>query len=122
MQSCTYIAYRFDYYNNGSQKVKIVLVGKYTKLSDSYTSVVKALKHASLACRLGLDLTCVEADQLEPKMKVEDPTEYHKAWTVVCEANGIIIPGGFGKRGTEGMIQAANYARMNNIPYLGTHV
>jgi len=94
-------------------------VGKYTKLSDSYTSVIKALRHAALACRQGLDLKCVEAELLESKTEENDSVGYHHAWAKVCEAQGIIVPGGFGSRGTEGKIRAAEYARKKNIPYLG---
>ena len=64
----------------------------------------------------------MEADLLEEKTKKEEPTEYHKSWSTVCEADGIIVPGGFGSRGTEGMIMAAHYARTKNIPYLGMMV
>ncbi len=99
--------------------MKIVLVGKYTKLTDSYTSVIKSLKHAALACRHALDLQCVEADTLEDETKDKDPTKYHQAWGNVCSANGMIVPGGFGTRGTEGMILATKYARTNKIPFLG---
>ena len=94
-------------------------MGKYTKLSDSYISVVKALKHAALSCRQALDLQYVEADTLEEKMKEEDRPAYHSAWSTVCRADGILVPGGFGARGTEGKILAANYARIHKIPYLG---
>lgn len=110
---------RYDSYNSSSQKVSIALVGKYTKLSDSYHSVIKALKHAALSCRHALDLRCVEADSLEEEVKEKDPSTYHAAWAKVCEANGILVPGGFGSRGTEGKILAANYARTKKIPYLG---
>lgn len=110
---------RFDSYNRNKEQVKIVLVGKYTKLSDSYISVIKALRHAALACHKGLDLQSVEADSLEEKMKTEDRSKYHSAWSIVCSADGIIVPGGFGSRGTEGKIAAAHYARINKIPYLG---
>lgn len=112
-------AYRYDSYNTTSKKVSIALVGKYTKLSDSYHSVIKALKHAALSCRHALDLQCVEADYLEAEMKVKDPSAYHTSWTTVCKANGILVPGGFGSRGTEGKILAANYARIKGVPYLG---
>jgi CTP synthase len=95
------------------------LVGKYTKLSDSYHSIIKALKHAALSCRRALDLQCVEADLLEPEMKAKNPSAYHEAWGRVCNANGILVPGGFGSRGTEGMVEAAKYARTKKIPYLG---
>ena len=112
-------SHRFDTYSTFKQKVTIVLVGKYTKLSDSYISVVKALKHAALSCRQALDLQYVEADTLEEKTKEEDQPAYHNAWGVVCKADGILVPGGFGARGTEGKILAANYARKKQIPYLG---
>lgn len=110
---------RYDSYNIHSQKVTIALVGKYTKLSDSYISVVKALKHAALSCRQALDLKCVEADLLEEQTKETDPSTYHASWQIVCAANGIIVPGGFGSRGTEGKILAAGYARTKKVPYLG---
>ena len=99
--------------------MSIVLVGKYTKLSDSYTSVIKALKHAAMSCRRALNLQCVEADTLEDQMRIDDPSAYHLSWGKVCQASGILVPGGFGTRGTEGKISAANYARKKNIPYLG---
>ena len=96
-------------------------MGKYTKLSDSYISVVKALTHAALSCRQALDLQYVEADTLEEQTKKEDPKAYHSAWGTLCRANGILVPGGFGTRGTEGKILAAEYARTKKIPYLGEH-
>lgn len=94
-------------------------MGKYTKLNDAYISVIKSLKHAALSCRQALDLQCVEADTLETEMKNTDPEAYHTAWKKVCSAKGIIVPGGFGSRGTEGMILAAEYARTKKVPYLG---
>lgn len=97
----------------------IALVGKYTKLSDSYHSVDKALKHAALSCHYALDLQYLEAESLELEVKKKDPSTYHAAWTKLCDADGIIVPGGFGSRGTEGKILAAEYARTKNIPYLG---
>lgn len=105
-----------------SQEVKIALVGKYTKLEDSYISVIKALKHASLSCRLRLKLDYISAENLEEECQKSNPIKYHDAWKTVCAANGIIVPGGFGNRGIEGKILAANYARKRNIPYLGEAV
>ena len=102
-----------------SQEVKIALVGKYTKLEDSYISVIKALKHAALSCRLRLKLDCIGAENLEEECHRSNPIEYHEAWKKVCAANGIIVPGGFGNRGIEGKILAANHARERKIPYLG---
>lgn len=101
------------------EHVSIVLVGKYTTLHDSYLSVVKSLEHSAMRCGKKLKLIWVDAEQLEDKSKVEHPAEFHKAWHEVCTADGILVPGGFGVRGTEGMIQAAKWARTNKTPYLG---
>ncbi|RAL64244.1 hypothetical protein DID88_002136 [Monilinia fructigena] len=96
--------------------VSIVLVGNITKLHDSYLSVIKSLEHAAMRCGKKLNLIWVEAEHLEDDAK---PTEFHKAWHEVCTADGILVPGGFGDRGTEGMIAAAKWARTNKTPYLG---
>jgi CTP synthase len=108
-----------DRHDTHQQEVKIALVGKYTKLEDSYISVIKALQHAALACRHRLQLIKVESDDLESECFARDPIRYHDAWKSVCSANGILVPGGFGQRGTEGKIQAVKYARERKIPYLG---
>ncbi|KAK8091835.1 CTP synthase [Apiospora hydei] len=101
------------------ETVKIALVGKYTTLHDAYMSVGKSLEHAALHCRKKLDLIWVDASNLEEDSKDTKQVHYHKAWHDVCTANGILVPGGFGDRGTEGMIKAINYARTKNVPYLG---
>ena len=101
------------------ETVTIVLVGKYTNLHDSYLSVIRALEHAAMAYRHKLDLKWVDSSHLENTTLQTSPADFHKAWTVICMAKGIIVPGGFGLRGTEGMIMAANWARTNKIPYLG---
>ena len=101
------------------QSVSIALVGKYTKLHDSYLSVVKSLEHAAMACGCKLNLVWVDASHLEPAFQESSPVEYDKTWRELCGAQGILVPGGFDTRGTEGMITAANLARKNNIPYLG---
>lgn len=105
--------------DRNSELVNIVLVGKYTSLKDSYLSVIKSLEHAATRCGKRLDLKWVDATSLEDSAKIDDPTEYHKAWAQICGAQGILVPGGFGSRGTEGMIKAAEWARMKKIPYLG---
>lgn len=99
--------------------VSIVLVGKYTNLHDSYLSVIKSLEHAAMRCGKKLDLIWVDASDLEEHAKTENPAEFHRAWHQVCTAAGILVPGGFGHRGTEGMIKAAEWARTNKTPYLG---
>ncbi|KAF6048004.1 CTP synthase [Candida parapsilosis] len=101
------------------ETVTIALVGKYTNLHDSYLSVIKSLEHASMRCNRRLKIEWVESTNLEEGKKEENLSEYHKAWHYVCQADGILVPGGFGSRGIEGMIAAAKYARENNIPYLG---
>jgi CTP synthase len=90
--------------------VNICLVGKYVELEDSYYSVREALKHAALFHDRELKLTWVPAEQLE---KMDDIDSYLRT------AQGIVVPGGFGNRGIEGMIKTARYARVNKIPYLG---
>ncbi|NXD32383.1 PYRG synthase, partial [Spelaeornis formosus] len=99
--------------------VSIVLVGKYTTLEDSYMSVVKALEHAAMRCGRKLILDWVDSSNLEPEAEVSDPVKYHDAWRAVCSAKGIIVPGGFGHRGTEGMIAAVRWAREQGVPFLG---
>jgi len=100
-------------------KVTIALVGKYTDLHDSYLSTVKSLEHAAMHCGRKLQLVWVGAEALEHATNISDPAKFHKAWHDVCTADGILIPGGFGSRGTEGMVAAARWARTKNVPYLG---
>ncbi|CAB4254981.1 similar to Saccharomyces cerevisiae YBL039C URA7 Major CTP synthase isozyme (see also URA8) [Maudiozyma barnettii] len=101
------------------ETVKIALVGKYTNLKDSYLSVIKALEHSSMKCRRKLDIMWVDSTDLEPETQEVDKAKFHEAWNKVSSADGILVPGGFGTRGTEGMIHAARWARENKIPYLG---
>lgn len=101
------------------ESVTIALVGKYIELHDSYLSVIKALEHCAMRCKRKLNLVWVDSEHLESQYSTEDPKKYHKAWHDMCGADGILVPGGFGLRGTEGMIAAAQYARENSIPYLG---
>lgn len=101
------------------EKVEIVLVGKYLEQPDSYLSVIKSLEHAAMRCKKKLQIKWVDAKALEPATQKEDPAKYHKAWHDVCTASGILVPGGFGVTGVEGMIKAANWARENKVPFLG---
>ncbi|CAG8487187.1 14815_t:CDS:10 [Dentiscutata erythropus] len=102
-----------------NKSVTIVLVGKYTNLQDSYLSVIKALEHSGLKCERKLILKWVEASELEHEYEKINPDKYRKAWNVLSSANGILVPGGFGNRGTEGKVAAAKWAREKKIPYLG---
>ncbi len=91
------------------KNVNIALVGKYTALHDAYLSVVEALKHGGWAHRCSIELSFVDSENIS-----RDNDE-----NMLGSADGIIIPGGFGVRGTEGMIAAAEYARKKKLPYLG---
>lgn len=101
------------------ERVSIALVGKYTKLSDSYTSVIKALEHSALAINHKLEVKYIDSADLEPATKEEDPVKYHEAWQHLCSSHGVLVPGGFGVRGTEGKMLAINWARKQNKPFLG---
>lgn len=102
-----------------TEKISIALVGKYTNLHDSYLSVIKSLEHSAMAVQRKLELVWVDASNLEKAMLDTSPEQYHKAWHELCTADGVLVPGGFGHRGTEGMIAAANWARTKPKPYLG---
>jgi len=91
------------------EPVKIALVGKYVELNDAYYSVREALYHASLYNDRSLNLFWVHSEDLEK----------NGADILLRTAQGIIVPGGFGIRGIEGMIKTARYARENQIPYFG---
>tara|TARA_B100000073_G_scaffold255744_1_gene215747 strand:- start:32 stop:1702 length:1671 start_codon:yes stop_codon:yes gene_type:complete len=97
-------------------QVRIAMVGKYTGLSDSYLSVIKALQHSAFAVDRKLIIDWIESADLDPNDRTD---RYEEAWRILKEADGILVPGGFGNRGVEGKIAAANYARVNNVPYLG---
>jgi len=99
--------------------VRIALVGKYTALSDSYASVIKALGHAALAANHKLDLVMIQSGDLEDEIKTVNPVKYHEAWKALCEVDGVIVPGGFGVRGTQGKMEAARWCRTTGKPYLG---
>ena len=90
-------------------EVKVALVGKYVELHDAYISVREALKHAALYLGVELDLKWVHSAELEKG----------RGWETLKSVSGIVVPGGFGSRGIEGKIQAAHYARINQVPYLG---
>lgn len=98
--------------------VTIALIGKYTGLQDSYLSVIKALRHASIEVDHKLNLEWIEASCLMGESEDSKMTK-DEAWAKLQEADGIVIPGGFGQRGWEGKIQAANYCRVNGKPCLG---
>jgi CTP synthase len=90
-------------------RIRIALVGKYVELQDAYMSVREALKHAGLALGVEVDINWVHSADLEKD----------RNWDQVYQADGVVVPGGFGSRGIEGKIRAARYARENDVPYLG---
>lgn len=94
---------------NPEGSVNIAIVGKYVSLLDSYKSLIEALHHGGIANKTKVNLNWVDAEELET---AETPD-------VLLEADAIMVPGGFGSRGTEGKIRAIRYARENKIPYLG---
>lgn len=94
---------------NPSREVKVALVGKYTALHDAYISVVEALKHGAVAHNASVTIKWVDSE-LVTKDNVEQ---------MLGDVSGILVPGGFGDRGIDGMIQAICYARENQIPFLG---
>lgn len=102
-----------------TETVDIVLVGKYIELHDAYLSVIKSLEHSAMRCNRKLNLIWVDSEHLEDATQQSNPGKYHKGWHEVCTAAGVLVPGGFGQRGTEGMIKAAKWARENKTPYLG---
>lgn len=99
--------------------IDIALVGKYVETHDAYLSVVKSLEHSSMHLRRKLNLMWVDAEHLEVSAKSTDEEKYNKAWQELRSASGIIVPGGFGMRGTEGMMLASKFARENSTPFLG---
>ena len=102
-----------------TENVSIAMVGKYTGLSDAYLSVIKSLQHAAMSVRRRLTINWIEASHLENEWKTNDEDEFSSAWADLKSSDGVLVPGGFGDRGIEGKILAANYARENKIPYLG---
>lgn len=99
--------------------VSIALVGKYTSLKDAYISVSKALEHAAMFCHKKIEVIWVDSSHLEDESFEDNPAEYHKAWHAVCTADGVLVPGGFGSRGTDGMMKAITWARTKKKPFLG---
>ncbi|XP_052183062.1 uncharacterized protein LOC127795438 isoform X2 [Diospyros lotus] len=101
------------------EPVRIAMVGKYTGLSDSYLSVLKALLHACVAWRRKLIVDWVLSTDLEEATAKENPDAYSEAWNLLKGADGVLVPGGFGDRGVQGKMLAAKYARENGIPFFG---
>lgn len=93
---------------NPTAQVHIVMVGKYTNYTDSYKSLSEALVHAGIHTHTQVNIKYIDSEEIE-----------RQGTSLLAGYDAILIPGGFGKRGIEGMIMAAQYARENNVPYLG---
>jgi CTP synthase len=94
---------------NPEGDVTIAIVGKYTGMKDAYKSLTEALSHGGIANKVKVNLDWIESEVFEN----EDPTPFLE------HVNGILVPGGFGQRGAEGKIKAAQFARERNVPYFG---
>jgi CTP synthase len=94
---------------NPEGDVTIAIVGKYTGLKDAYKSLIEALSHGGIANKVRVNLDWIESEVFER----EDPAPFLE------HVNGILVPGGFGQRGTEGKIKAAQFARERQVPYFG---
>jgi CTP synthase len=94
---------------NPEGAVTIAIVGKYTGLKDAYKSLIEALSHGGIANKVRVDLDWIESEVFER----EDPAPFLE------HVDGILVPGGFGQRGAEGKIRAAQYARERHVPYFG---
>ncbi len=94
---------------NPEGTVNIAVVGKYTVLKDAYKSLIEALVHGGIANNVRVNIEWIESEVFEK----EDPTPY------LDHVHGILVPGGFGERGSEGKILAARFARQHNVPYFG---
>ena len=95
--------------NDAGEPLPIAVVGKYVQLEDAYISVREALRHAAISFGRDVEISWVYSEELEEEGGEE----------LLRSVSGIIVPGGFGPRGIEGMIKAARYARENRVPYLG---
>lgn len=99
-----------DAVRHPDREVVVTVVGKYTALLDSYKSLIEALQHGGIANRARVRLNWVEAESFE---KSDDAVK------MLARSDAILVPGGFGERGSEGKIRAVRYARENNIPFMG---
>jgi CTP synthase len=98
-----------DRLTHAEGEVRIAVVGKYTQLEDAYKSIAEALTHGGMANRVRVRAEWIDAEIFER----EDPAPWLEPF------HGILVPGGFGERGTEGKIRAARFAREKRVPYLG---
>jgi CTP synthase len=107
-------------YTTFDGSIKIAIIGKYVDLKDSYVSVYQALLHAGAKLGKEIKIDWIDSEKYEIQNgKKLNQTLLNKSLKSLDIYDGILVPGGFGSRGSEGIINASNYARENNIPYLG---
>ena len=98
-----------DSINNPQGEVNIAVVGKYIGLKDAYKSLTEALTHGGIANDVRVNIHWIDSETIKGRSNIKK----------LKSMSGILVPGGFGKRGVEGKILAINYARINKIPYFG---
>ena len=101
-------------FKNSKETVKIALVGKYIHLNDTYKSIMEALFHGGIANQVKVDIVKIDSEDLE-----KNASDKAAIAEMFDSVKGILVPGGFGQRGIDGMVIAAEYARTNSIPYFG---
>ena len=107
-------------YTDFNENVKIAIIGKYVNLKDSYVSVNQALLHSGAKFSTKIEIDWIDSELLESESgKSLNNNEIIEKLKLLDIYDGILVPGGFGSRGSEGIINSSNYARENNIPYLG---
>ncbi len=97
-----------DRSSNLTDSLEIAFVGKYMEIADCYKSLAEAFRHAGMRTRTRIEIKYIDAETVEKE-----------GVGILDQADGIVVPGGFGQRGTDGKIAAVEYARVNNVPYLG---
>ncbi len=97
-----------DRSTNLTDSLEIAFVGKYMEIADCYKSLAEAFRHAGMRTRTRIEIKYIDAETVEDE-----------GVRILDQADGIVVPGGFGQRGTDGKIAAVEYARVNNVPYLG---
>lgn len=97
-----------DRSSNLTDSLEIAFVGKYMEIADCYKSLAEAFRHAGMRTRTRIEIKYIDAETVEKE-----------GVSIFDQADGIVVPGGFGQRGTDGKIAAVEYARVNNVPYLG---
>ena len=108
-----------DHIGKSNRQITIGVTGKYTSLRDAYASIIKASEHCAVHLGADIKLKWIDSSLIDGTTPNGDSTGSSDAETELADCDGIIVPGGFGVRGTEGKIECIRYARENKMPYLG---